>query len=226
MKNAAKLLDQLMEAPNLPLLAEQVNARLLEEKKRRQAFWEWVTPGIKAEFINGEIKLHSPVTRGHLRVSANLFKLLDIYIVIKDLGETSYDKGMISLTRNDYEPDICFWNKEKSAHFTDETMLHPAPDFVVEVLSKKTAKTDRTTKYQDYAAHGIDEYWIIDPKNQIVEQYWLQTIPVQEYALVAKWRIGDQIDARAVPGFSIPVAAIFDKAICAEVLKALFSSGK
>ncbi len=105
-----------------------------------------MTLNIKAEFINGEIIIHSPVKRGHLRCSGNLFKLLDTYVAINNLGETSYDKGMIALTRNDYEPDICFWRNEKAAHFTDETMLHPAPDFVVEVLSKKTAKIDRTIK--------------------------------------------------------------------------------
>jgi len=87
---------------------------------------------------------------------------------------------MVELTRNDYEPDLCFWGKEKSAGFTDETMLHPAPDFVVEILSKKTAKTDRTTKFQDYADHGVPEYWIIDPRIKTVEQYWLSELSANE----------------------------------------------
>jgi len=148
---------------------------------------------------------------------------LDTYVAINDLGETSYDKGLIALTRNDYEPDICFWNKEKSAEFTDETMIHPIPDFIVEVLSKKTAKIYRTTKFQDYAAHGVPEYWIIDPHNQTVEQYWLQFIPAQQYALVAKWSVLDQITAQAVAGFSIPVAAIFDREACSNTLKKLLA---
>ena len=141
--------------------------------------------------------------------------------MVRGLGTTSYDKGMVALTRNDYEPDICFWGKEKSAHFTDETLLHPAPDFVVEVLSKKTAKRDRTIKFQDYAAHHIPEYWMVDPWTKTVEQYWLQQIPSNEYALVAKWQIGDQITAQSIPDFSIPVEAIFDENVCQEALKSL-----
>lgn len=218
---SAALLKKLLDAPDLSLLVEQVNVRLEEERKRRQEFREWVSPGIKAEFINGEVILHSPAKRGHLRYSGLLFTLLNTHVMVRGLGTTSYDKGMVALTRNDYEPDICFWGKEKSAHFTDETLLHPAPDFVVEVLSKKTAKRDRTIKFQDYAAHHIPEYWMVDPWTKTVEQYWLQQIPTNEYALVAKWQIGDQITAQAIPDFSIPVEAIFDEKVCQEALKSL-----
>lgn len=217
------LLDRLLEAPDLSLLVDQANLRLKEEAKRRQEFREWITPAVKAEFINGEVVLHSPVRRGHLKTSGNLFKLLDTFVAVNDLGETAFDKGMIALSRNDYEPDLCFWGKEKSAGFTDETMIHPAPDFVVEVLSPKTAKTDRTIKFQDYAAHGIPEYWIIDPRNKTIEQYWLQSIPPNEYALVAKWGIHDRIKAQSVPGFSIPVEAVFDKDACSAALKVLLN---
>jgi Uma2 family endonuclease len=223
MTQTAKVLEQLLVMPNLPLLIEQVNTRLIEEKKRRNEFREWITPNIKAEFINGDVILHSPVKRGHLKSSGNLFTLLNTYVMFNDLGETSYDKGMVSLTRNDYEPDVCFWGNEKAIHFTDETMLHPAPDFVVEVLSKKTQKTDRTTKYNDYAEHGVNEYWIVDSRNKTIEQYWLQSVPANQYALVAKWQIGDQINSRAVEGFSIPVEAVFDKKACSDALKALLN---
>lgn len=217
-------LDYILEFPDLVLLVEQINEYLKDEAQRRREFREWVTPNVKAEFINGEVILHSPVKRGHLEASGSLYTLLNAFVKIKNLGKTSYDKGMISLTRNDYEPDICFWGTEKSADFTEETMLHPAPDFVVEVLSKKTAKADRTTKFRDYAAHGIPEYWIIDSKNKMVEQYHLASSGVMEYELVGKWSEKDQITSRIIKGFSVPVNAIFDDKICIEVLKTLLTT--
>jgi Uma2 family endonuclease len=216
-----ELLKKLMDAPNLPQLLEQINSQLQEEKERRKVFRKWVSSTDKAEFINGKIILQSTLEWEHLRSSGNLFKLLDTYVAVKNLGETSYDKGMIALSRNDYEPDLCFWGNEKAQHFTDETMLHPAPDFVVEVLSKKTAKIDRTVKFVDYALHGVAEYWIIDPWAQTIEQYCLQDTPANEYALVDKWHKSDRINSRAVEGFSIPVAAVFDKDACNEALKTL-----
>lgn len=215
------LLKRLLDAPDLPQIVEQANEQLQKELKRRDEFREWVSPSVKAEFINGEVILHSPVKRGHLRCSGNLFKLLDTFVTIHDLGETSYDKGMIALTRNDYEPDICFWKKEKSIAFTDETMLHPAPDFVVEVLSKKTQKVDRNVKFKDYALHYIPEYWIIDPWAKVIEQYWLDDLSNPSYALVAKWQIGDSIKARSVEGFVIPVEAVFSTQACNVALRTI-----
>jgi Uma2 family endonuclease len=207
---SSSLLQRVLDAPDAALLMEQLSARLAEEAKRRHTFREWISPDVKAEFINGEVILHSPAKRRHLQSSGNLYSLINAFVSLHQLGATSYDKGMIALSRNDYEPDICFWGVEKARDFNGDTMLHPAPDFVVEVLSRKTAKTDRTIKFQDYAAHGVGEYWIIDPNTRMVEQYWLQTIPEQTYVLAAKWREDDNISARAIPGFTIPVAAIFD----------------
>ncbi|GAB2598351.1 Uma2 family endonuclease [Spirosoma areae] len=43
-------------------------------------------------------------------------------------------------------------------------MKLPAPDLVIEVLSKSTARRDRGVKFTDYAANGIAEYWIVNPR--------------------------------------------------------------
>jgi hypothetical protein len=40
-----------------------VQAMLDEEKRKRQEFYDWLTDDVKAEFINGEVILHSPVKR-------------------------------------------------------------------------------------------------------------------------------------------------------------------
>lgn len=71
------LLAKMLESPDLSLLVEKANERLQAEAERRGAFREWVTPHVKAEFINGEVILHSPVKRGHLNSSGYLFTLLN-----------------------------------------------------------------------------------------------------------------------------------------------------
>lgn len=80
---------------------------------------------------------------------------------------------MVSLTLNDYEPDICYFNAAKAAAFQPDQMRFPAPDFIVEVLSASMEANDRGVKFDDYAAHGVAEYWLIDPDTQTVEQYRL-----------------------------------------------------
>ncbi len=215
------LLAAVLNDPNAPGIVEAASAVLAEERRRRQEFRAWVSEEVKAEFINGEVVLHSPVKRRHRLASELLFQLLNIYVTVKNLGEAGHEKAMVSLTRNDYEPDICFWSAAKSDLFDDETMLHPAPDFVVEILSKRTAKTDRTVKFSDYARHGVREYWLIDPVKQRVEQYGLLTEKDTEYIPFGKFSPGEDISSIAIPGFTIPVAAIFDKKANLEALKGL-----
>jgi len=216
------LLAAVMNDPNAPGIIEAAVAAMTDEQRRRVEFREWVTEEVKAEFINGEVLLHSPVKRRHRKASDHLFQLLNVFVGINKLGEVGHEKAMVSLSRNDYEPDICFWASEKADLFDDDTMLHPVPDFVVEILSKRTAKIDRTIKFQDYAQHGVREYWIIDTQKQIVEQYGLLIETDRAYVPYGKFSPGEELVSIAIPGFTIPVAAIFDEQINLQTLQGFF----
>ncbi len=132
------------------------------------------------------------------------------------------EKAMISLTRNDYEPDIAFWRKEIADTFVPTQTHFPAPDFVVEVLSKGSSRRDRVVKFKDYAQHGITEYWIIDPKKQIIEQYILPR-GKNEYLLWRKLTADEEIESQVITGFKIPVLAVFDATANVAALKMLLS---
>ncbi|MEM7370121.1 MAG: Uma2 family endonuclease [Bacteroidota bacterium] len=86
--------------------------------------------------------------RRYLSAVKYLNQLLGNYVQWNDLGEVDGGKAMISLSRNDYEPDICFWLKEKTDHFHADLMMHPAPDLIVEVLFKSTAYRDRGSSFR------------------------------------------------------------------------------
>lgn len=217
-----ELTAELLGAPDAQLIINRVQAILNDEKKRRQEFYEWLQDDVKAEFINGEIIMHSPVKRRHLRASKLLANLLHNFIASYDLGEVDTEKALVTLTRNDYEPDICFWRKEVADAFDDEMMQHPAPDLVVEVLSKGTAKRDRGVKFEDYAAHGVREYWLIDPLRQTVEQFRLDE-EFMAFDAVGNFHLNDAITALTVPGFTIPIRAIFEPEANAEALRTLLS---
>jgi len=213
----------LLEAPDAKLVIERVQAILANENERRRAFREWLCDDIKAEFINGEVIMHSPVKRRHLDAAQNLLTLLRVYVHLHGLGAVDSEKALVGLTRNDYEPDICFWNSETAASFKDDQMEHPAPDLIVEILSKSTTGRDRGIKFEDYAAHGVAEYWIIDPVRKSVEQYQLDE-PTMAFASVATLYMDGTLDALTVPGFRIPVKAIFDKKTNLDTLRALLTT--
>lgn len=215
------IIDKILQHPSAVQVLEQLSAKIKAEHSRRLEFYAWVDEYTKAEFINGEIIIHSPVKRIHWKITDLLSSILSIYCRINDLGTVGTEKVMIALTRNDYEPDIVFFKNEKAAQFTENQVLFPAPDFVVEILSKKTSKIDRTIKKADYAAHGIQEYWIIDPERQFIEQYLLLQPTDTEYFEPYKYFIGEEISSKAINGFNIPVAAIFDAKANVEALQKL-----
>ncbi len=212
--------EKILERPDAKLLMDKVNYFLSAEYQKRMAFREWLDEDKKAEFINGEVIMHSPVKRKHWSSSSHLTFLLEFYVRLNDLGEIAVEKALIELTRNDYEPDICFWLKEKTKGFSNDQMIFPAPDFVVEILSRSTAKNDRTIKHQDYAAHGIREYWIIDPNRQLIDQFILIGNDT-EYMPAKTHLISQDIKSFMIEGFEIPVAAVFDEQINKTTLQEL-----
>jgi Uma2 family endonuclease len=144
------------------------------ERARRRRFIDAVREDQKAEFIYGEVVVHSPVTLRHNEVSSRLATLLRAHCQRKSLGKVGIEKVMISLSRNDYEPDVCWFGPAKAVDLRPEQRRFPAPDFVAEVLSPSTEANDRGVKRVDYAAHGVAEYWIIDPEAETVEPLSLQ----------------------------------------------------
>lgn len=178
---ATLALEQLMKAPNLPQLIERA---LREEARKRQEFYAWLKEDVKAEFINGHVVMHSLVKERHWTAVGNIYRLLSSFVIKNKLGRVASEKALIALKRNDYEPDVCFWKQEKAAQFTADQMKFPAPDLIVEVLSKGTARTDRGIKFTDYAANGVAEYWIINPGKQLAEQYTLDAA-TNAYALAS-----------------------------------------
>jgi Uma2 family endonuclease len=212
------IITQLLQERNAHEILEAAQQKLAEEAERRLLFYNEITEQEKAEFIMGEIIVHSPVRIEHNEATGLLYKLLDTYVRIHKLGKVGFEKILTRLTRNDYEPDICFFGKEKTATFKPKQTIFPAPDFVVEILSDSTAERDRGIKFLDYAAHQVAEYWIIDAEEGFIEQYFLKN---GEYDLYQKLHEGE-IESAVIEGFRIPVKAIFDEDINTEAMGKLF----
>ncbi|HEY5751557.1 MAG TPA: Uma2 family endonuclease [Chthoniobacterales bacterium] len=204
------LLEPLLKSPRLPELARSLAQVVAEEEIRRQKFIDDLTDEVKAEFIDGDVIMHSPVRAQHLRVTKNISFLLTWHVTMQEAGEVFTEKCLVSLTRNDYEPDILYFGPEKSATFTPGKTRFPAPDLVVEVLSDSTEGRDRGVKFEDYAAHGVREYWIVDADREWVEQY---VLPNDGKAFVLKEKLTHgTLLCEVLPGFEPPVLAFFDEA--------------
>lgn len=222
MKTATKdPIRHLLHSPQLPDYVRELEDVLRDEREKRRRFYDEMSETQKVEFINGEIVVQSPVRLRHSQASQNLFALMKAYVARHQSGFVGHEKILIALTRNDYEPDVCFFGPEKANRFEPEQMAFPAPDLVVEVLSPATEAIDRGIKFEDYAAHGVAEYWIVDPEAEMVEQYALDT-ESERYELVIKVRDG-MVESTVIAGFRISARAVFDDAEQLATLQALLA---
>ncbi len=211
------ILENIVKSPKLRIYSKEIDNILNKEQKRRKEFYETMKEGEKVEFINGEVVFNSPVKLEHNKAGALLFTLLNTFVNKNNLGFVGNEKIMISLTRNDYEPDICFFNSSVSDKFNPKQMQFPAPDFIVEVISPSTEHNDRVIKFEDYAAHEIKEYWIIDPEDKTIEQYLLKN---DKYELTLKSDNG-LIKSRTISGFEIPILSVFNELENLKTLKSI-----
>ena len=92
------------------------------------------------------------------------------------------------------------------------------PRFIAETLSPSTAFKDRTIKMEAYAKLGVDEYWIVRPKDRSIEIYYLED---GKYVLNASLMLEDDIEnadynaetvitLKAMPNINITLKDIFD----------------
>ncbi len=201
------ILKDIIDSPKLPDYINELQQYLLYEESKRNAFYENVRDDEKAEFVNGEVIYHSPARDKHTVVIFNTGSIFKRYARKNKSGVVRGEKSLVRLRRNDFEPDICFFRKEIADTFNDDTMFYPAPDFVVEVLSDSTEKRDRGIKFVDYALNGVKEYWLVNYKNQCIEQYFLEN---NTFELNEKVQHGT-IRCKVLQGLEIPLQAIFNE---------------
>lgn len=209
----------ILDSPVAPALSAQLQSALEAERQRRLEFYRDIDDDIKAEFINGEVIIHSPVKKEHTDAVGFLFQLLNPFVRLAKLGYVGYEKVMSAFQRNDYEPDVVFFNREKSDHFQKGQWKYPVPDFVVEVVSDGTEHRDRGIKFQDYEMQGVQEYWIIDPTEETIEQYLLKE---GKYRLHLKAGRGP-IESQVIAGFVIDIRAVFEEGANLEALRKIMA---
>ena len=127
---------------------------------------------IKTELIDGKIFMMSPRPRvEHATVCTNIASEFRSYLKGKICRAFCDGVDVFLDENNRFVPDtmiVC--NPDIIKH----DGIHGAPDLVVEVLSKTTAKNDRSKKKYTYAKYGVKEYWIVDVWSKSVEVYYNQ----------------------------------------------------
>lgn len=83
-------------------MINELNQILEEEDRKREEFYNTITEDDKAEFINGEVVMHSPLKLEHAEASKLLLLLVKIYCTKHDLGKVLTEKNDRNIKFVDY----------------------------------------------------------------------------------------------------------------------------
>jgi Uma2 family endonuclease len=145
---------------------------------RRKLTWDefldWCNEDANAEWIDGEVVMHSPVHERHDELVAFLHGVLRIFVRRRRLGTVRGPEFLMRLESHPSgrAPDLLFVRPEHATRLKPTFVDGPA-DLVVEVASDESLARDRGEKFLEYEEARIPEYWILDPKRRTAEFYRL-----------------------------------------------------
>ncbi len=166
--------------------------RLTEEE-----FLAWCDSDTRAEWVDGEVIIISPVNLEQAILFRFLLRLLSDYVDARDLGIVLGPEFQVRLgtQRRRRTPDLLFVARERLG-IVRETEVDGAPDLVVEIVSPESRRRDREEKYREYEAAGVREYWIIEPDTRTADFHALgpdgryRPLPVEAGAVRSTVLIG------------------------------------
>ncbi|MFK7697723.1 Uma2 family endonuclease [Paenibacillus sp. HJGM_3] len=126
--------------------------------------------GNRYELDDGVLELMSPAPSPRHQVIG-----LKLAQIIMNTCESEYilltpPIDVLLSNREVRQPDLVMVHRSRASIITKRAIEGP-PDLVAEILSPHSIRRDKQRKLASYAKHGIPEYWIIDPRNEVLERY-------------------------------------------------------
>jgi len=163
-----------------------------------------------SQLISGEVVVNQPALPHQLILGL-------LYARLLAWAEATPGRGLPGLSvdlrlgpHDVYGPDL-WWVREERRPAPGARALDGLPDLVVEVRSPSTWRYDVGVKRLRYQAGGVAELWLVDTESRSVLVYRRSTPDQPEYdeSLELAAADGAALGSPLLPGFSLPVAALF-----------------
>ena len=159
------------------------------------------------EFTDGWLEELPMPTSTHQAV------LLFLYDVFRDYFRTRGGVVMVAPLRMRIregqfrEPDLLLLRDRDDPRYEDRYWL--GADLVAEVVRPDNPDRDLVQKRTEYAAAGIPEYWVADPRDETI---LVLSLEQREYCEAGTYRRGNTALSPSLDGLLVDVAAAFDAA--------------
>jgi Uma2 family endonuclease len=147
-------------------MAHKVIDRPPVGERRRMSYEAWRTwdeDEGKSEWVDGEVIVFMPATPRHGDLWGFFYILLSIFVKSRSLGRVFAETLEMHLSERGRVPDVLFIRNKNLYRLTDGRLDGPA-DLVIEVVSDDSVERDHTEKKAEYAAAGVEEYWVLESR--------------------------------------------------------------
>ena len=165
--------------------------------------------GKRHELIDGEHYVTPSPNMKHQAVCGNLYWLMRSFLESHPIGKVFFAPLDVVFSDVDVvEPDVLYVSNERASQALTELHVKGVPELVVEIASKGTRKRDETIKRRLYERSGVLEYWIVDPKIDVVRVYRREGDTFGRPIELSR-EAEDVLTTTLLPGLEMPLTQVF-----------------
>ena len=165
---------------------------------------------LRMEFINGEIHLLSSPTIWHQEILGQLHLIFTEYLKGKKCRVFLAPFDVHFRKKEIEEPDVMQPDLlvacDLENNVTEKGRYMGTPTLVIEILSDSTRNKDMIDKLNTYRLSGVEEYWIIDQRQENIMIYNFADCEIDKYKTFEK---GDVAQSLFFAGLSVSIDRLF-----------------
>lgn len=189
----------------------------MSEPAKKKAIYDdlfSVPENMIGEIIDGELIVTPRPSVKHVYAASTLgMKIGSPY----QLGDGGGPGGWVILVEPEVKlaedvvvPDLAGWKKERYPRSVETNWIAVSPDWVCEVLSPGTMRTDKIKKMPLYVRHNVGHIWLVDPVARMVEIFRLES---GRWVVVAVYADHDRMRAEPFQEIEINLYDIWQERI-------------
>jgi len=167
---------------------------------------------LRYDILDGVRCYHTNPTRRHQKMLLAIAEILRACAKISKTGKAYIAPCDILIRRfplRTRQPDVLFMSNARIAAnppASDPAPLDPAPELVVEIISPSDSVGVLAAKLADYQRVGVQECWVVYPKDRSIEALELSGEDIQS---VGVYDSDAAFSSRAFPTLQLNVVDIF-----------------
>ncbi len=161
----------------------------------------------RTELVKGELVCMAPTGHLHGYIESKFSAILYAFVEEHKLGRVLVGEVGIYIQRDPDTvrgADAAFISNERMAQVQSSSYLDVAPELIVEVMSPDDRWHDLTDKLTEYFDVGVQMVWVAEPRQRRVHVY--RSLTEIEILTADDTLTGGDV----LPGFSVPVAELFE----------------